>query len=151
MKTYKLIALIAVFCTILTAFSINSAFAEGSSATDGHSSGLESSVASAPSISVSSIFSNNMVLQRNKEIHICGYASADGMTVTATLGSESSQCVSKDGRFDIVFPAMQAQNNLTLTISSEGSNSLTFENVDIGEALRKRYTSYLPSSRSRYR
>ena len=74
-----------------------------------------------------------MVLQRNKEIHICGYASADGMTVTATLGSESSQCVSKDGRFDIVFPAMQAQNNLTLTISSEGSNSLTFENVDIGE------------------
>ncbi len=133
MKTFKLIALIAVFCTILTAFSINSAFAEGSSATDRHSSGLESSVASAPSISVSSIFSNNMVLQRNKEIHICGYASVDGMTVTATLGSESSQCVSKDGRFDIVFPAMQAQNNLTLTISSEGSNSLTFENVDIGE------------------
>ena len=117
MKIYKTIALTIIVLTMLSVFTCSVAFAEDST----------------PSISVSSIFSDNMVLQRDKEIHISGYASKDGMVVTATLGEASGQCVSADGRFDILLPAMSAQRNLTLTISSDGANSLTFKNVDIGE------------------
>ncbi len=85
-------------------------------------------------LSQSSIFGNGMVIQRDKEIHIFGFSNHDGITVTATLGSNTGSAVSENGRWDVVLPAMSAAKGLTLTISADGmERPMIYTNVDIGE------------------
>ncbi len=77
------------------------------------------------------IFSDHMILSRRKEIRIFGTA-ADGTTVTGTLAGNTVSTKAHDGRFQLLFPPMEAAVDHTLTLS-DGETSYTFTDVAIGD------------------
>lgn len=89
--------------------------------------------AAGPTVSVTNIFSNNMVLQRGSEISVFGFCDIDGTEITVTLGTQTKTAASADGKWKVKLPAMEAAKNLTLKIAAAGGNTLTFTNVAVGE------------------
>lgn len=94
---------------------------------------LPAAAATTPKVSVTNIFSNNMVLQRGSEISVFGFCDTDGTEITVTLGAQTKTATSADGKWKVKLPAMEAAKNLTLTIAAAGGNTLTFTNVAVGE------------------
>lgn len=82
-------------------------------------------------VTLSPLFSSNMVLQQGIEIPVWGWASP-GETVTVKLYKASiSVKTGKDGKWVVKLPAMNYGGPYTLTV--KGKNLLTFDNVMIGE------------------
>ena len=80
---------------------------------------------------VSKIFGSNMVLQRGMEIPVWGWAEP-GEKVTVKIGKHSATVkAGDDKRWDVKLPAHKAGGPHTVTIT--GKNSITLENVLIGE------------------
>ena len=78
------------------------------------------------------IFSDSMVLQRNKPIHVWGWADA-GASVDVKIGDTSVTAeADPKGRFDAELPEMKAGGPHQLTIKS-GGDEVTFRDVLIGE------------------
>jgi len=77
------------------------------------------------------IFSDRMVLQREKPITVWGDGK-DGKTVTVTLGGRSASGVIRDGRWQVTLPPMPAAEGLTMTVQS-GAVCITFRDIAIGE------------------
>ena len=83
-------------------------------------------------LSVSTLYSDNMVLQRGKPIVISGTADT-GDKVSVKLGRKSVKAVTGlDGKWSVEFPAMEAATGLKLKISAK-DKSLEYSNVAIGE------------------
>ena len=83
-------------------------------------------------LSVSPLYSDNMVLQRRKPLAISGTADA-GDKVTVKLGGTTLKAeTGLDGRWSVEFPPMEAATGLTLAISTKGK-ALEYSNVAIGE------------------
>ena len=91
--------------------------------------------------SVAAVFSDNMVLQRNRFISFFGDAD-DDFTVTVTLFNENGKILSQnkaashDGKWKVKLEPQSAQNNCKIDISAtDGTASInkTFSNVCIGE------------------
>lgn len=81
---------------------------------------------------LATIFTDNMVLQRNKDIKVFGKCEAD-MSVTVTLGELSRETVSDgNGNWSLFFPPRTACTNLTLTAKTK-SDFVKCENVAIGD------------------
>ncbi len=89
------------------------------------------------------IFSDNMVLQREKNISVWGEAD-DGAIVSAQINGAKANCVCKDGKWSLTLPPMQAGGPYELHIEcseaiKESENVVsvkqthTFRNVMIGE------------------
>jgi len=77
------------------------------------------------------VFGSHMVLQQEKPIVVWGWA-ASGEKVTVTLGDASQSTQANDrGEWKISLPAMKAAGPLTLVVS--GSNTVTFDDVMVGE------------------
>lgn len=83
------------------------------------------------SFEIARVFSNDMVLQRSKNINVFG-TGTDGSIITAELCGKTARCTVKDGKWLLVLPPMEAQKNVTLTVSC-GDEAVTFRNVAIGE------------------
>ena len=82
-------------------------------------------------VSVPTLFSDHMVLQRDKPIQIWGWASP-GESVKASFNGKSAKArTGKDGKWQLDLPAMQAGGPYELTIS--GKNTLNFSDVMVGE------------------
>ncbi|MFT5326091.1 MAG: sialate O-acetylesterase, partial [Planctomycetaceae bacterium] len=82
-------------------------------------------------VSLSKIFGSNMVLQREMEIPVWGWAEP-GEKVTVKIGEHAATATAgKDKRWDVKLPAHKAGGPHTVTVS--GKNSITLENVLIGE------------------
>lgn len=80
-----------------------------------------------------SVFSDNMVLQRNKNINIFG-TGTDGTVITGELCGITSSCTVSGGKWKMVFPPMGSAHYVTLTLSNEATDeTITFDNVAIGE------------------
>lgn len=84
-------------------------------------------------LSLPTIFSNNMVLQRNSDITIWGNGAA-GKTVDvkAAWGQTANSVVTKEGKWSLKLKTPDAGGPHYLTIVS-GSDSISFKNVLIGE------------------
>ncbi|MDE7397986.1 MAG: sialate O-acetylesterase [Oscillospiraceae bacterium] len=82
---------------------------------------------------VSAMFSDNMVLQRGKNIRVFG-TGEDGVKITAQLCGFTTSCTVANGKWRLVFPPMGACRftNLTLT-DDETDDEIVFERVAIGE------------------
>lgn len=82
---------------------------------------------------VSAMFSDNMVLQRGKNIRVFG-TGEDGVKITAQLCGFITSCTVTNGKWRLVFPPMGACRftNLTLTDDETGED-IVFERVAIGE------------------
>ena len=77
------------------------------------------------------IFSDNMVLQREKPIAVWGDGK-DGITVTVALGGHIASTTVRDGKWRVTLPPMPAADNLTMTITS-GAVVITFTGIAVGE------------------
>ncbi|MEM7010669.1 MAG: sulfatase-like hydrolase/transferase [Verrucomicrobiota bacterium] len=86
-----------------------------------------------PLIELPPIFSDNMVLQREKPIRVWGQVSS-GKEVVVKLGDEEGIAeVGRDSRFEFEFPAREANAKpTTLTIECEGER-IEFQNILIGD------------------
>jgi sialate O-acetylesterase len=77
------------------------------------------------------IFDDHMVLQRDMELPVWGWADA-GEEVTVTLNKNSATAkADKDGRWRVTLPAMTAGGPHTLTV--KGTNTLERTDILIGE------------------
>ena len=78
------------------------------------------------------VYSDGMVLQRNKDLEIKGIANA-GKNVTVTIGGNSKSAVaSNDGKWSVTIPPMEAATGLTMTVT-DGDQTLVFNDVAVGE------------------
>ncbi len=77
------------------------------------------------------VFSNNMVLQREKNICIFGQGE-DGQTVKAEFNGKQYQTKVKDEKWSLLLPPMAAGDGYVLTISC-GEARECFTNIAIGE------------------
>ena len=77
------------------------------------------------------IFSDRMVLQREKPIAVWGDGRS-GRRVTVTLGGNSASCTVQDGRWQVTLPPMPAAEGLTMVIRS-GAVCITFREIAVGE------------------
>ncbi len=87
-------------------------------------------------ITVSSVFTDNMVIQRGEKIKIWGKGGADGEEVTATLNGKSASCTAANGRWCAVLDEMEAGGPYEITVSGSQhapSDSITLTNIMIGE------------------
>jgi len=85
----------------------------------------------ATNITVPALFSDHMVLQRDRDVPVWGTADPGGR-VTVTLGDrQTAATAGPDGRWQATLPPMPAGGPHTLTIA--GAETLTFEDVLIGE------------------
>ncbi|MBN1346615.1 MAG: 9-O-acetylesterase [Phycisphaerae bacterium] len=82
-------------------------------------------------VSVPHVFAAHMVLQRDRALPVWGWAEP-GEKVTVRLGEQSATAqAGNDGAWKVSLPAMGATTGLTMTVV--GKNTLTFEDVAVGE------------------
>lgn len=82
-------------------------------------------------LSCAPVFSDNMVLQRNKNIAVFGMA-YDNMKVTVMLNGKTVEATAKDHKWSVLLPPMEAGGPYEMTVSS-GDERITFCNIMIGE------------------
>lgn len=83
-------------------------------------------------LKVANIFTDNMVLQRDKNIAVWGLDDK-GRRVTVMLGGSTSSAVAgDDGKWLCILPPMSAGGEYEMTVSDE-YNSFTYKGVMIGE------------------
>jgi len=78
------------------------------------------------------LFSDNMVLQRNEDISVWGWAKPGKKVVVTLKNQKQTTKAAQDSTWKIVLSPEDADSNLTLTIKS-GKEKKIVENVSIGE------------------
>lgn len=84
---------------------------------------------------VAHVFSDNMVLQRNKNIKIWGIAQP-GETVTVSFDKQTKTAVAQEDNFwQIILDPMEVNTGTTMTVSGDKDTAhrITLENVCVGE------------------
>ena len=81
-------------------------------------------------VSVSKIFSSDMMLQRNKSVNVWGKADK-GEKVTVKINGQSVSTKAVDGQWKISLKAMKAGGPYDMTVS--GSNKIEFKNILVGD------------------
>jgi sialate O-acetylesterase len=85
----------------------------------------------AADIKLPAVFSDNMVLQRQKPVPVLGFADA-GEEVTVNVRNQSKTVkADRDGKWRVKLAAMPAGGPFEMTV--RGTNTITFTNVMIGE------------------
>lgn len=77
------------------------------------------------------IFSDNMVLQRNKKLHIFGTADS-GSRIRVSLLDKIEETVCRDGKWMVYLPEFEATEGAVLEIT-DGKENIRFSNIAIGE------------------
>lgn len=81
-------------------------------------------------LKLAAVFTNHMVLQRNKNIAVWG--ECDSESVTGELNGKKVTAGVEDGKFMLTFPPMAAGGPYTLEITSK-IDQIVFEDIMIGE------------------
>ncbi len=77
------------------------------------------------------IFSDHMVLQREKPIAVWGDGK-DGIRVTVSLGGNRASATVQDGKWRVTLPPMPAATGLMMTVAS-GAVEIRFADIAVGE------------------
>ncbi len=84
----------------------------------------------AADVKLPSIFSDNMVFQRDTEVRVWGWADNDE-EVTVSLNGQTAKTTAAKGVWEVVLKPMPASSSGELTVA--GKNTLKFTNVAVGE------------------
>lgn len=85
----------------------------------------------AADINLPILFSDNMVIQRNKIIPVWGTAEPGGEVIVEIAGNQKSTEVTKDGKWKLDFPPISVGGPYDLTII--GIDTISYKNVMVGE------------------
>ncbi|MDD4689448.1 MAG: Ig-like domain-containing protein, partial [Eubacteriales bacterium] len=80
------------------------------------------------------MYSDGMLLQRNKPISIAG-TGINGVTVDVALNGATASTEVKSGKWKVTLPAQPATKSTTLTISTSEGVTTVFKDVAIGELI----------------
>lgn len=81
---------------------------------------------------IASVFSDHMVLQREKPIRVFGWGE-DGDTVTVTMAGRSQHTKVEGDRWEVLMPAFDAAESMEMTVASATGAGRTFYDIAIGE------------------
>lgn len=84
-----------------------------------------------PDFKIARVFSNDMVLQRGKNINVFG-TGIDGTRITVTLCGKRAACTVKAGKWLAVLPPMSEVDSTEMSVT-DGKDSVVFYNVAVGE------------------
>jgi len=91
------------------------------------------SIVNAASFKLNAIFSDHMVIQRNKPVIVYGTGNS-GSSISASFGTEkNSSIVNKEGDWEIKFSALPASSKPIEIIVSNGTESVTVKDVLVGD------------------
>lgn len=82
-------------------------------------------------LQAAAVFSDNMVLQREKKLRVFGRGD-EGSRVRVTLCGKTGDTVCRDGKWVVYLPALPAAEGAAMEIS-DGTDTIRFENIAIGE------------------
>ena len=82
-------------------------------------------------LKLAAVFGDHMVLCRDKEARVFGWAE-DGARITASLGRQRSETTARGGRFELLLPPQPAGGPYTLTVS-DGESTRYFADVWLGD------------------
>ena len=82
--------------------------------------------------SIAAVFSDNMVLQRGKNVAVWGESDGGSRVRVSVAGSEAEGSV-REGKWRVVLPPMQAGGPYEVAVSLDGEEQRRFYNVMIGE------------------
>ena len=83
-------------------------------------------------LKVAAVFSNDMVLQRDKNVCIWGESDCDKVSVSVNELGICVDAVCENGSWKATLPPMKAQNSVTVVVKA-GNEQKTFTNVAVGE------------------
>jgi len=88
----------------------------------------------AATLKAHSMFSSNMVIQRDKPIVVWGWAES-GQKVSVKFGEEKAEATAggDNGRWEVSFPARPATNTAQKLIISSGDKTIEMDNIVIGD------------------
>lgn len=82
-------------------------------------------------LTCAAIFTDHMVLQRNKGVAVWGMAD-DGVRVKVEIGGASAEAVARKKKWSVTLPAMEAGGPYEMVVSTE-KKTIKFSDVMIGE------------------
>lgn len=86
-------------------------------------------------IAFARVFADGAILQRNKEIHVWGWGTPD-KKVTVKLADKTVDCIADEtGRFDAIFPAMEAGGPYTLSATDEAGDAVKSDDIMTGDVV----------------
>ena len=77
-----------------------------------------------------SLFSDNMVLQRETNVPVWGTAS-EGESITVEFEGQKLTTTAKEGKWKVILKPLKAGGPFTMTI--KGNNTVTIKNILVGE------------------
>jgi len=84
-------------------------------------------------LSVPSLISSNMVLQRNTKVRIWGWAS-DKETITVSFQGAEQKTICEKGKWEVFFENLKAGESYEMTIQgSKSKNKIEIKNILVGE------------------
>lgn len=84
-------------------------------------------------LSVAPVFSSNMVLQRNKPIHVWGKAKPGEVIAVSFVGKNKSTICLKDSSWIITFPSLPANSHPIELVVNSSTTKISFSNILIGD------------------
>lgn len=84
-------------------------------------------------LSVSNVFQSNMVLQRDKPIHVWGWADAGEKVTVSFVGEEASTTADDDRSWKVTLPAIPAHSTPQQMAIAGGERTLTLDNILVGD------------------
>ncbi len=88
----------------------------------------------APKLTVDSVYSSNMIFQRNKPITISGTA-VSGNTVEVKFNGNTAKTIAKYGVWEITLPASDVVKSADMTISSSSDEQIELSNIAVGDVI----------------
>jgi sialate O-acetylesterase len=82
---------------------------------------------------VSNVFQSGMVLQRNKPIHVWGWADAGDQVTVSFVGEEASATAAEDRSWKVTLPAVPAHATPQKMTVKGGDGTLTLDNILVGD------------------
>jgi len=89
-------------------------------------------------LSLSTLFADGMVFQRDENINVFGYCEREGATIECKMDGQTAHATVENGRWCATFEPIGAKFGLTLTVQELNCLTpkiFTFKNVNIGEVL----------------
>jgi sialate O-acetylesterase len=78
------------------------------------------------------LFTDNMVLQRQKPINVWGWASANQLVKASLNGETKSTTVNNNGKWQITFGSIETSEPFQMVVNA-GSQTVTVNNIVVGE------------------
>ncbi len=94
-------------------------------------SAIVTALPAAADVRMPRVFTDNMMLQRDKPVRVWGWAEAGEAVSVGLAGKSAATKADASGAWKVEFPALKEGDNLELTVT--GKNTVTLKNIIVGD------------------